>query len=125
VSTILLVEDNPLNRHLFRELLARQFKIIEACSAEEAQGILEITTPDLILMDMQQPGIDGLSLVRQIKLSSRLAHIPIIIVSSLALPRYLHDAREAGCVDYITKPITDEPTALINRISRWLSLSAL
>lgn len=125
MSSILLVEDHPLNRHLFRELLKRQFKIIEACSAEEAQGILEITIPDLILMDLQLPGIDGLSLVREIKLSSRLTHIPIIIVSSLALPRYLEDAREAGCVDYITKPITDEPSVLINRISRWLSLSPL
>jgi CheY-like chemotaxis protein len=120
VSTILLVEDHPLNRRLFRDLLQMQFHVIEACSAEEAQSILETTTPDLILMDLQLPGMDGLSLARLIKLLPRTSQIPVIIVSSLALPRYLQDAEEAGVVDYITKPITEEPSALVGRLERWL-----
>jgi CheY-like chemotaxis protein len=120
VSTILLVEDHPLNRRLLRDLLQVHFQILEACSAEEAQCILETTTPDLILLDLQLPGMDGLSLARRIKLLPRTSQIPVIIVSSLALPRYLQDAEEAGCVDYITKPITEEPSALVGRLERWL-----
>jgi len=124
VSTILLVEDHPLNRYLFRDLLQPHFKVIEACSAEEAQGILETITPDLILMDLQLPGMDGLSLARLIKLLPKTSQIPIIVISSLALPRYLQEAAEAGCVDYITKPITDDRSALVSRLSRWLPVSA-
>jgi CheY-like chemotaxis protein len=120
VSTILLVEDHPLNRSLLRDLLQFHFQVLEACSAEEAQSILDMTTPDLILLDLQLPGMDGMSLARRIKLQSRTSQIPVIIVSSLALPRYLQDAEEAGCVDYITKPITEEPSALFDRLQRWL-----
>jgi CheY-like chemotaxis protein len=118
MSVVLLVEDHPLNRKLFRDILQLQFEVLEAESAEKALELLAKTTPDLILMDMQLPGMDGLSLVRQLKTRPDKRAIPIIAVSAHALPRDIEQAKAAGCIEYITKPVTDDPFTFLERITR-------
>jgi two-component system cell cycle response regulator DivK len=118
--TVLLVEDHPMNRKLFRDILEMQFQVIEAGSAEEALKRLEAGPPDLILMDMQLPGMSGLDLVRHLKADPDRKAIPIVGLSAHAMSRDIADAREAGCVEYITKPITDDPFTFLERISRAL-----
>jgi CheY-like chemotaxis protein len=118
--TVLLVEDHPMNRKLFRDILEMQFSVVEADSAEAALELLGPPTPDLILMDVQLPGMDGLSFVRRLKANPDTAAIPIIAVSAHAMTRDIEQARAAGCVDYITKPITDDPFTLLERLARAL-----
>jgi CheY-like chemotaxis protein len=116
--TVLLVEDQPLNRKLFRDILSMQFEVLEAESAELAQELLRTRTPDLILMDVQLPGMDGLTLARRLKEDPDRRAIPIIAVSALARQRDIDRARAAGCVDYITKPIRDDPLTFLERVAR-------
>jgi CheY-like chemotaxis protein len=120
MPSVLLVEDHPMNRKLFRDILGFEFEVVEAESAEEAQELLRSVTPDLILMDMQLPGMDGLSLVRLLKADPVRADIPIVAVSAHAMSHTIEMARAAGCVDYITKPITDDPFAFLERVGRAL-----
>jgi CheY-like chemotaxis protein len=126
--TVLLVEDHPLNRKLFRDILEMQFEVVEAPTAEAARDWLRgccsppggAPRPDLILMDMGLPGMDGLTLTRLLKADPHTAGIPIIGLSAHALPRDVEQAHKAGCIDYITKPITDDPFTLLERIARAL-----
>ena len=120
MHTVLLVEDHPMNRKLFRDILEMQFQVFEAGSAEAAVELLETVTPDLILMDMQLPGMSGLDLVRQLKADPLRQAVPIIGLSAHAMPRDIADAREAGCTEYITKPVTDDPFTFLERITRVL-----
>jgi CheY-like chemotaxis protein len=122
MAVVLLVEDHPLNRKLVRDILRLQLEVVEAESAERALEVLSRVTPALILMDMQLPGMDGLSLVRRLKTNTDQAAIPIIAISAHALPQDIEQARAAGCVDYITKPITDDPFAFLERVTRMLPL---
>jgi CheY-like chemotaxis protein len=119
--TVLVVEDHPLNRKLFRDILSMQFDVVEAESAEQAQESLRAATPDLILMDLQLPGMDGLTLVRLLKKDPATRQVPIIAISAYAMARDIEQARAAGCVDYITKPITDDPFTFLERVARGLS----
>jgi CheY-like chemotaxis protein len=120
VLTVLLVEDHPMNRKLFRDILEMQFDVLEAESAEDALAILETRRPDLILLDMQLPGMDGLTLTRRLKADPQRCVIPIVGLSAHAMRRDIEQARLAGCVDYITKPITDDPFVFLERISKAL-----
>ena len=122
MAVVLLVEDHPLNRKLVRDILRLQLEVVEAESAERALEVLSRVTPALILMDMQLPGMGGLSLVRRLKTNTDQAAIPIIAISAHALPQDIEQARAAGCVDYITKPITDDPFAFLERVTRMLPL---
>jgi len=117
---VLLVEDHPLNRKLFRDILEMQFRVLEAGSGEEALDLLQSAQPDLILLDMQLPGMDGLSVARCLKSDPERSGIPIIGVSAHAMAADIQKARAAGCVDYITKPITDDPFTFLERISQFL-----
>jgi CheY-like chemotaxis protein len=118
--TVLLVEDHPMNRKLFRDILQMQFAVVEAGSAEDAQEQLKTLQPDLILMDIQLPGMDGLTLVRLLKARPETAGIPVVGLSAHALPRDVEQAHAAGCVDYITKPVTDDPFTFLERVARWV-----
>jgi two-component system, cell cycle response regulator DivK len=120
VLTVLLVEDHPMNRKLVHDILEIQFEVLEAGSAEQALQLLESCTPDLILLDMQLPGMDGLTLARLLKAEPRTAPIPIVGLSAHAMQRDINLALSAGCVDYITKPITDDPLVFLGRVTRSL-----
>jgi two-component system cell cycle response regulator len=105
-STILVVEDNSLNMKLFRSLLTMGgYQVMEAEDAEKGIILASLYLPDLILMDIQLPGIDGLEATRKIKKKPETQKIPVVALTSYAMPGDELKAREAGCSGYITKPI--------------------
>ena len=102
----LIVEDNPDNLLLTQAVLRRAgYRTEEARSAEQAEEQLRSCRPDLILMDIQLPGQDGLSLTRQLRSDPRLSGIPIIALSAHAMQGSEAAATAAGCDGYISKPI--------------------
>jgi two-component system cell cycle response regulator len=105
-SKILVVEDHPLNMKLVRSLLQLSgYNVLEADNAETAIQMSSSQQPDLILMDIQLPGMDGLEATRIIKSRKESENIPIIALTSYAMPGDEKKAREALCSGYITKPI--------------------
>ncbi|GEN35398.1 MULTISPECIES: response regulator [Aneurinibacillus] len=104
---ILLVEDNPSNRELFIEILQLkpEYEVYVAESGMDALNMLETFYPDLILMDIHMPRMDGLAVTRTIKSIPELASIPIVALSALAMKSDIKSALEAGCIGYITKPV--------------------
>ena len=103
---ILLVEDNPVNRRLAVFLLRSQgYQVREASTAKEAFEILEKEPADLIVMDIQLPGMDGLETTRKLKEQPATADIPVIAVTSYAMKGDREKALAAGCAGYVTKPI--------------------
>ena len=105
-ATILIVDDNPTNLKLAADVLECEgHSVLRAQDAEEAQEILKHTTPELILMDIQMPGMDGLTLTRRLKANPAYQHIHIVALTSFAMKGDEQKAREAGCDGYITKPI--------------------
>jgi CheY-like chemotaxis protein len=105
-QNILLVEDNEVNRRLAGFLLRSQgYQVREATSALAALEILDKERPDLIVMDIQLPGMDGLEATRKLKEQSATADIPVIAVTSYAMKGDREKALAAGCVGYVTKPI--------------------
>jgi CheY-like chemotaxis protein len=103
---ILLVEDNEVNRRLAGFLLRSQgYQVREATSAVAALEILHKERPDLIVMDIQLPGMDGLEATRKLKEQPATADIPVIAVTSYAMKGDREKALAAGCAGYVTKPI--------------------
>jgi two-component system, cell cycle response regulator DivK len=104
-KTILVVEDQEDNRQILRDLLASSgFLMIEAHDGEQALAMARSQRPDLILMDIQLPVVDGYEATRSIKRDPELKHIPVIAVTSYALSGDEERAREAGCDAYVAKP---------------------
>ena len=117
---ILVVEDQEDNRRIMRDLLSSAgYEIIEAVTGEEGVAAAENHRPDLILMDIQLPGLDGYEATRQIKANPELEHIPIIVVTSYALSGDDVKAFEAGCNAYVSKPFS--PRELLAKIREYLS----
>jgi signal transduction histidine kinase/ActR/RegA family two-component response regulator len=103
---ILVVEDNPGNMKLTREILvSRGYRVLEAASGEEALDALKFIRPDLILMDLQLPGMDGLTVTRRLKADPTTRDIPTLALTAHAMPKDLEKALEAGCAGTIAKPI--------------------
>ena len=116
---ILVVEDHEENRRIMRDLLTSAgYEMIEAVTGEEGVTLAERERPDLILMDIQLPGLDGYEATRQIKANPALRSIPIIAVTSYALSGDDVKAREAGCDAYVTKPFS--PRALLATVREHL-----
>ncbi len=105
-ATILVVDDNPINLKLISRLLKfNGHEILKAVDAEEAQVVLAGQLPELILMDIALPGMDGLTLTRKLKADERTRHIPIIALTAFAMKDDDRKAADAGCDGYISKPI--------------------
>ena len=105
-KNILLVEDNEVNRRLAGFLLRSQgYQVREATTALAAFEMLDKERPDLIVMDIQLPGIDGLEATRKLKEQPATADIPVIAVTSYAMKGDREKALAAGCSGYVTKPI--------------------
>ena len=116
---ILAVEDHEENRRILRLLLASAgYEMIEAVTGEEGVAMAERERPDLILMDIQLPGLDGYEATRRIKAIPALRAIPIIAVTSYALSGDDRKALEAGCDAYVTKPFS--PRALLAKIREYV-----
>jgi two-component system cell cycle response regulator DivK len=117
---ILAIEDHAENRRILGYLLASAgFEMIEAVTGEEGVATAEKERPDLIIMDIQLPGLDGYEATRRIKANPALRHIPIIVVTSYALSGDDVKAFEAGCDAYVTKPFV--PRELLAKIRTYLA----
>ena len=103
---VLVVEDNAVNLELVVAVLDRDgFQVVSAVSAEAALDRLKLLRPDLILLDIQLPGLDGLELTKLLKADPASAGIPVVALSAHARPEDRQAALDAGCVEYICKPI--------------------
>ncbi|HEY6323693.1 MAG TPA: response regulator [Thermoanaerobaculia bacterium] len=103
---ILIVDDNPTNLKLARVMLAAEgYEVRVAVDAEEALAMLDGFHPRLILMDLQLPGMDGLTLTRRLKGDPATRHVAILALTAYAMKGDEEKARQAGCDGYITKPI--------------------
>ena len=108
-ALILVVEDNVGSLMLATVLLETEgFQVAGAESAEEARSVLASRTPDLILMDIQLPGMDGLEFTREIKADPHTASIPVIALTAHSMPIHERAAKAAGCAGFIAKPWTPE-----------------
>jgi len=106
IATVLLVEDTEDNRFMMRRLLEMAgYRVVEATNGEEAVRFAESDGPDLILMDLSLPVIDGLAATRAIRKLNGLSKTPIIAVSAHDTSDFQAEALAAGCDSYITKPI--------------------
>ena len=116
---ILVVEDQEDNRQILRDLLASaDYEMVEAENGQEALTAVVEHMPDLILMDIQLPIMDGYEATRRIKADPATKSIPIIVVTSYALSGDEGKAREAGCDAYVTKPYS--PRQLLAKIREYL-----
>ena len=118
-KTILVVDDTELNRDLVVQLLADEYEIIIAENGAEALEKTQHHRPDLILMDLGMPVMDGWEATRRLKANDDLRHIPVIAVTSHAMVGDEIEARKAGCDDYLPKPIDED--LLIKKVRKHLS----
>jgi two-component system cell cycle response regulator DivK len=120
-NQILVIEDQEDNRRILRDLLTNAgYEMIEAATGEEGVAMARIHRPDLILMDIQLPELDGYEATRQIKADATLQSIPIIAVTSYAMRGDDAKAYEAGCAGYVTKPYS--PRQLLATLGKFLPL---
>ena len=118
-NRILVIEDHEENRRLLRDLLTSfGYELIEAASGEDGLIAASAQPLDLILMDIQLPGIDGYETTRRIKENPALRQIPVIAVTSYALSGDDVKAFAAGCDAYVTKPF--DPAKLLDKIQEFL-----
>ncbi len=121
-SKILVIEDNDRNRRLVKILLsAKGYDVIEAKTGEEALIYLNEEKPDLILLDVQLPNMDGLTLTQNIRSQPQLKDIPIIAVTAYAMKGDRERVLSAGCDAYVSKPI--DTRALPELIDNFLKKS--
>ncbi len=117
-KTILVIDDSPANLKLLRVLLVGQgYRVVTAPDAVSALAEIHSALPDLILMDLQLPGMDGLTLTRQLKEQPETRHIPIVAITAYAMKGDEIKARDAGCDAYVTKPI--DTRALPSLVARF------
>ena len=115
---ILVVEDQEDNRQILRDLLDHAgYEVFEVADGEQAQPAASAHHPDVIIMDIQLPLLDGYEATRRIKADPALKHIPIIVITSYALGGDESQARAAGCDAYVAKPYS--PRALLAKIREY------
>ncbi|MDP2793551.1 MAG: response regulator [Sulfurisoma sp.] len=120
MKKILLVEDNEMNRDMLSRRLERKgFQVINAMDGEQAVSVASSARPDLILMDMNMPVLDGWEATRRIKANPETAAIPVIALTAHAMTGDREKALAAGCDEYDTKPVEfprllDKITSLLN-----------
>lgn len=120
MTTILYVEDNFENRILVRRVLqAEGYDLIEATSGSDALRLLKNVSPDLILMDINMPEMDGYTLTAKIKENQRFANVPVIAMTANVMRGDKERSLEAGCDGYIQKPIDID--LLPEQVQRYLS----
>ncbi len=124
MTTILIVEDNEMNRDMLSRRLERKgYEILIAVDGEMGIEVARAKAPDLILMDMSLPVMDGWEATRRIKSDDVLRHIPVIALTAHAMANDREKALEAGCDDYDTKPI--ELPRLLGKIETLLPTPVL
>jgi CheY-like chemotaxis protein len=123
-ATILIVDDQPVNLKLASRVLEFEgYRVLQAAHAEEAQAVLAQARPNLILMDLVLPGMDGLALTRKLKAEPATKNIPIVAMTAFAMKGDAAKAVAAGCDGYLTKPI--DTRKLAGQVAGWLKLAGL
>ena len=118
MKTILIVEDVELNRDLLVQLLEDRYRLIVAHDGEGAIEHMRYERPDLILMDLSLPGMDGWEATRKLKADRALRNIPIVALSAHAMPTHQQRAMDSGCDAFLTKPIDE--TLLYRTLTSYL-----
>ena len=118
MKTVLIVEDVELNRDLLIQLLEDRYRLIVAMDGDSALCRARAEQPDLILMDLSLPRMDGWEATRKLKADSALRHIPVIALSAHAMRAHEERAHESGCDDVLTKPIDE--MLLYGTLARYL-----
>ncbi len=122
MAKILLVEDNEMNRDMLsRRLVRRGYEVVIAVDGESGLALTATESPDLILMDMSLPILDGWEASRRLKAGPSTQHIPVIALTAHAMSSDRDKAIEAGCDDYDTKPV--ELERLLEKIEALLATS--
>jgi len=119
---VLIAEDNAVNRELLRELLeARGYTVLEACDGQEALHMIEQALPELLLLDIGMPVLDGFAVVRRIRENPRLALLPVVAVTAYAMRGDREKILNSGFDGYLSKPLN--PSALTEELDRLLAKS--
>jgi CheY-like chemotaxis protein len=119
MTTVLVAEDNPVNCELLRELLeARGYSVIEAPDGQEALRMMAQSHPDIVLLDIGMPVLDGFAVIRKIRENPSLATLPVLAVTAYAMRGDRENVMNAGFDGYLSKPINTR--ALGNEIERLL-----
>ena len=123
MTKILIAEDNAVNRELFRELLeARGYIVVEACDGPEALQMIEQTQPDMLLLDIGMPVLDGFGVIRKIRENPRLATLPVLAVTAYAMQGDQEKIMKSGFNGYLSKPVN--AGSLAQEVERLLSKRA-
>ena len=123
MTTILCVDDTPQNLKLLEALLVPAgYKILKAESGEKALKIIQTKTPDLVLLDVMMPDMDGFDVVRKVREDDRLQQLPIILITALTKKEDRVRGINAGCDDFISKPV--DKMELLAKISSLLKIKA-
>jgi two-component system cell cycle response regulator DivK len=121
MTKVLVAEDNPVNRELLRELLEnRGYSVIEACNGQEALDMVQQGQPDLLLLDIGMPVLDGFAVMRRLRENPKLATLPVLAVTAYAMRDDRDNALNAGFDGYISKPINARDLA--NELERLLRI---
>lgn len=116
---VFIAEDNAINRELLRELLeSRGYTVVEACDGEEALRMIEQTQPDILLLDIGMPVLDGFAVVRQLRQNPRLSALPAVAVTAYAMQGDRERILNSGFDGYLSKPIN--PRSLAEELDRLL-----
>jgi CheY-like chemotaxis protein len=118
MKTILIIEDTELNIDLLTQLLEEDYKLLVAKDGGKGVQMAEHQNPDLILMDISLPVIDGYEAIHKIRANPRLTSTPIIGLSAHAMRGDEEKAKSAGCTDYLTKPLNED--LLFNMLKKYL-----
>ncbi len=120
MSKVLIAEDNPVNRELLRELLeTRGYSVTEACNGQEALREIEIVRPDILLLDLDMPVLDGFATVGQIRANPSLASLPVLAVTAYAMRGDREKVLASGFDGYLSKPI--QSRVLFEELDRLLA----
>jgi CheY-like chemotaxis protein len=119
MKTVLIAEDNPVNRELLRELLEmRGYAVVEACNGQEAMEELHKAQPDILLLDLNMPVLDGFGTIEKIRKHPAFSTLPVLAVTAYAMRGDREKILSAGFDGYLSKPI--DPTVLHQELQRLL-----
>jgi len=123
MTTILIAEDNPVNRELLREILeAGEYRVIEAADGEQALSKIGETKPDLVLLDINMPVLDGFATLRRLRECPDSFNVPAVAVTAYAMKEDRERILAAGFDGYVSKPINT--TALLKELQRLLEITS-
>lgn len=119
MTKVLIAEDNAVNRELLRELLeARGYSVLEACDGQEALRLIDETQPDILLLDIGMPVLDGFAVIRKIRENSHRIQLPVVAVTAYAMQGDRERILKSGFDGYLSKPVN--PASLTEELDRLL-----